>query len=373
MNYRTLAGERVSQLGVGAMRLPTQNGKIDEPRAIEMIRFAIDNGVNYMDTAWPYHREESEPLVGKALRNGYRERTFVATKSPIWLIEEESDFERILDQQLLRLETEQVDFYLLHALNKKHWETCRKCNALGFLKRMQEKGKVRHLGFSFHDELALFKEILDAFKWEFCQIQYNYLDREYQAGEEGLDYARSKNVDVIVMEPLRGGNLAGPIPGKVQTLWEKSGTAWTPVEWALRWIWNDPLVSLVLSGMSSLEQLKENIDIASTAAAGQLRQEQLLLVDQARTAYRSLIQVDCTGCGYCMPCPSGVDIPRNFSLWNEYHMFDRPERANQYRSIDAGARAEACTECGLCLSHCPQEIAIPEELRRVAAELAAQA
>lgn len=369
MKYRNLAGRRVSQLGFGAMRLPTKEGTLDEAGATKMIHFALDNGINYIDTAWPYHDGESEPVIGRALQGGYRKATYIATKSPTWLITDESDFEDILDKQLQRLQTDHIDFYLLHALNQKHWEICRRFDGLGFLTRMKEKGKILHAGFSFHDEFPLFREIVDTYDWEFAQIQYNYLDRTYQAGEAGLDYARSRGLDVIVMEPLRGGNLAGPLPSQVAELWKRGTNGWTPVEWALRWVWNDPLVSLLLSGMSNMEQLKENLRVASEASADSLSGEQLALVDSVEAAYRGLIPVDCTGCGYCMPCPSGVDIPGNFSVWNEYHMFGRNEKANRYSTLDEGVRADRCIECGACLDHCPQQIAIPTELKRLASAL----
>jgi predicted aldo/keto reductase-like oxidoreductase len=371
MLYRSLAGERVSQLGFGAMRLPTADGAVDVPETMRLLRYAIDNGVNYLDTAWMYHDGESEGVVGKALKDGYRDRTFVATKSPVWLMKDPADFDRYLDLQLERLDTDRIDFYLLHALSAGSWEKCRQMGALDFLGRAKMAGKIGHAGFSFHDELPAFKQIVDEGSWEFCQIQYNYLDRAFQAGLEGLQYAKARGIDVIVMEPLRGGSLARGVPPTVQALWDGAAVGRTPAEWALRWIWDVPEVSLILSGMGAIEQVEENLRTASSAPAGCLTPEERALVDAVEAAYRGETRIDCTECRYCMPCPSGVDIPRNFAQYNSYFMFMQdPLVKADYRWIPEDERASACTECGNCEELCPQQLPIQEHLKAVTAAFA---
>jgi len=371
MLYRKLAGEEVSQLGFGAMRLPTIDGSIDIPRTVRMLRAAIDDGVNYLDTAYVYHEGESEGVVGRALRDGYRDRTFVATKSPIWLVKERGDFERLLNTQLDRLATDRIDFYLLHALDAGSWEKCKRFGALEFLEQAKAAGKIRHAGFSFHDELPVFERIVDEAGLEFCQIQYNYLDRAFQAGEEGLRYAKAAGYDVIVMEPLRGGSLARGVPPSVQAVWDRARVRRGPAEWALRWVWDHPEVSLLLSGMGAIEQVRENIRTASTAPAGGLSEDERALVEAAEKAYRSETRIDCTACRYCMPCPSGVDIPRNFEHYNTFHMFMRDRQVkDDYSWIPEDERAEVCTECGNCEELCPQQLPIKKLLKEVAATFA---
>jgi hypothetical protein len=371
MIHRTLAGEKVSQLGFGAMRLPTKGSAIDEPGAIRMIRHAIDAGVNYVDSAWVYHGGESETLVGKALRDGYRKRTFVATKSPVWAVEKPEDFQGFLDKQLAKMGVECIDFYLLHALNAHTWGTCRKFGAIDFCRRMQKAGKIRHFGFSFHDSFPVFKEIVTAHDWEFCQIQYNYLDRAEQAGLEGLRLAHSRGTGVIIMEPLRGGNLVAPLPEKVLELWKTASRPRDSVEWALGWVFDHPEVSLVLSGMSTMGQVEQNLAIAGSVGPGSFTPEERALVDRTEELYRANSRIGCTGCRYCMPCPSGVDIPRNFKVWNEYFMFGQSANARgAWDWIPVSERADKCTDCQNCVSHCPQHLAIPGELRNLVADLA---
>ena len=366
MLYRTLAGERVSQLGFGAMRLPTLGGKINRAETTRMVRSAIDSGLNYIDTAYIYHGGESEEAIGEALQDGWRDKVFLATKSPIWLLEDPEDFPRILEEQLKRLGTDHIDFYLLHSLGVSTWDKCKRFDAIGFCERAKAQGKIRHYGFSFHDAGPIFLNILESHPWEFCQIQYNYLDRDYQAGQKGLDAALAQGTDVIVMEPLRGGNLAQNVPPSVQALWDGAPTQWSPAEWALRWIWNNPGISILLSGMTTQAQVDENLAIAANAQAHSLTAQELNLIDQAERTYRSLIQVGCTACRYCMPCPQGVDIPRNFSQYNEYFMFNQSEAAKGgYQWIPAAERADHCISCGVCVDLCPQQIDIPGIMGKV--------
>ena len=364
-----------SALGFGAMRLPTLDdapGKIDEPVATRMIRSAIDAGVNYVDTAWPYHEGESEPFVGRCLQDGYRERVKLATKMPCWLITEATEFDTYLDQQLERLQTETIDFYLLHALNKTQWPKVRDLGVLDWAQRAIADGRIRHLGFSFHDDLSLFKEIVDAYDWTFCQIMYNYMDTGFQAGTEGLKYAAGRGLAVVVMEPLRGGSLTRPAPSSVAEIWRQAPVARTQVDWALQWVWNHPEVSLLLSGMSELSHVEENVVSAANSGVGSMSTEELDLVDRVRDAYRSLSPIPCTNCKYCMPCPSGVAIPRIFDIYNQGKMYKDEETAKtRYnRFLRAEERADRCVACGSCEAACPQQIEIISWLKTVHAALA---
>lgn len=377
MLYRTVpkTGDSLSILGFGCMRFPTKNGSIDEERAIRQVRHAIDSGVNYVDTAPAYHFGKSEPLLGKALRDGYRERVKIATKLPPWEVQEPSDMDRILNRQISTLETDHIDYYLLHSLSKDSWEKMRDLGVLAFLDRAKAAGTIKNAGFSFHGTLPAFKEIVDAYDWQFCQIQYNFLDENNQAGKEGLQYAARKNLAVMVMEPLRGGNLAGPVPEEVKRIWDKAPVKRSPAEWGLRWIWDHPKVTVVLSGMNVDEHIDENIRIASTALPHSLSTEERDRVHHVKETYRRLMKVGCTGCGYCMPCPAGVDIPGCFALYNAHHLFpkDRSTRFH-YMGRHGGiigdvSYAGLCRSCGKCTKACPQHLPIPELLRDVKGDL----
>lgn len=380
MLYRKMPknGDELSILGFGCMRLPMAEGKIDEARAIAQIRDAIDNGVNYLDTAWPYHGGESEPLLGLALKDGYRDRVKIATKLPSWLIDNREDMDRYLNAQLEKLKTDHIDYYLVHALEGSSWD---KLEALGireFLDQAKKDGRIVNAGFSFHGLAEDFKRIVDAYPWVFCQIQYNFLDQQFQAGTEGLKYAGSKNIGVVIMEPLRGGNLGLPTPPPaVAGLWNEAETKRSPVEWALRWVWNHPEVTVVLSGMNQEAHIEQNLAIAGVAHAGSLTKEELGLVDRVARKYKELMQVGCTGCAYCLPCPMGVKIPKCFDFFNKMHMFGNKDEAKfMYIAFNSGATshdepgfASQCVACGECLEKCPQHIAIPEVLERVVDEL----
>lgn len=365
----------VSALGFGCMRLPTSDGNrfggnIDEAEAIGMLRHAIDNGVNYVDTAYPYHGGASEILVGKALQDGYREKVKLATKSPVWLISNEKDFDRLLEEQLNKLQTDHIDFYLLHALDKGRWNNViLKHNVLESAAKAKEDGRIRYLGFSFHDDGDTFMEILKGYEgWDFCQIQYNYMDRENQAGEKGLKAAAEKGLAVIVMEPLLGGKLATP-PVSVKTLIQeyegRKGS--TPADWALQWIWNQPEVSVILSGMTTMEQVEENLKSASQSGIGILGPEDLQLVDKVAEGYRSRTAIPCTACQYCMPCPNGVDIPRNFKMYNDGYMYEdvKGARVSYDRFMKEEDRAVNCIQCRICEEECPQKIEISRWMPKV--------
>lgn len=366
--------ESVSLLGFGCMRLPQVDEdpkNIDEDKAIKLIRDGIESGINYIDTAWGYHGEMSEPLVGKALKDGYRERVHLATKLPSWLIEKPEDMDFYLNKQLEKLQTDQIDFYLVHTLNTKFWENLKACGLFEFLDKIKADGRVKHIGFSFHDKLELFKEIVDAYDWSFCQIQLNYMDTEYQAGLEGLHYAADRGLGVVVMEPLRGGNIVNNIPQDIMDVWE--GSNWpkrTPAEWALRYVMNMPEVHVVLSGMGKEYEVVENIATAASSEPNHLSGEELDTIKNVSDIYRSRIQVNCTQCGYCMPCPFGVQIPRVFGMFNGAYIFnDREGHKNFYHMfIRPEGHASNCTECGACEEACPQHIPIIETMKRVVAD-----
>lgn len=380
MLYRKMpkTGEELSILGFGCMRLPLKDGAIDEPRAIAQVRHAIDSGVNYVDTAWPYHNGESEPLVGRALLDGYRARVKLATKLPSWIVKTREDMDSFLNAQLKRLQTERIDYYLVHALDGGLWDKVAGLGVADFLNKAKKDGRIGAAGFSFHGLSADFTRIVDAYPWDFCQIQYNYLDEEFQAGTAGLLYAASKDMGVIVMEPLRGGLLARPTPPPaVGAIWDQATTLRSPAEWALRWVWSHPQVTVTLSGMNEEAHIEENLAAAEQARAGALGQEELDLVERAGRAYQELMQVGCTGCGYCMPCPMGVDIPKCFDAFNGLHLTGNREemRMIYLLSVDGGlirqqsGLASNCVKCGECLEKCPQGIPIPDALERVVAEM----
>lgn len=377
MLYRKFGktNENVSVLGFGCMRLPLLPGgdpaKIDENQALELIHQAIDAGVNYIDTAYPYHGTgmgspgQSELFVAKALKNGYREKVKLATKLPSWLIKTRADMDKYLNEQLERLETDSIDFYLVHAINSQVWPVLKEAGIAEFLNEALEDGRIKYAGFSFHDKVDLFKEVVDYYEWSFCQIQYNYLDEKFQAGTEGLEYAARKDLGVVIMEPLRGGKLAANLPEDVQNAFNQSAVKRTPADWALRWVWNHPEVSVILSGMNSLDQVRENLNSANDAKANALTADEVVVLNKAKAIFKQKIKVDCTACGYCMPCPEGVNIPTCFSMYNNYHMFGKEEAYNFW--LTPQQKASNCVECGLCETHCPQGISIREELKNVKA------
>jgi uncharacterized protein len=367
MLYRKMnkTGEDLSVLGFGCMRFPkTDDGKIEEKEATEMLHYAIDNGVNYIDTAYPYHNGDSEPFVGKALKGGYREKVKLATKLPSWLIKEKSDFDKYLNEQLERLQTDHIDFYLIHALNNRFWPNLIEKELSAFIDKALKDGRIKYAGFSFHDSTKLFKEIVDYYDWDFCQIQYNYLDEENQAGREGLQYAADKGLGIIIMEPLRGGKIANKVPEPIMNIWNEAPVKRSPAEWALKWVWNHPQVNVVLSGMSTMEQVKENVKLSDEAKAKSLTEQELKLIDRVKTEYNSRLKVNCTNCNYCMPCPNGVPIPSHFSLYNDAFMFDDVEESKSMYDKHLKDKAE-CIECGECETKCPQNIPIIQELKNV--------
>lgn len=373
MKYRKFGSLdwKTSALGFGAMRLPVldnDSGRINEPLAMEMIRHAIDSGVNYVDTAYPYHQEQSEPFIGKVLKDGYRNKVKLATKMPSWFVKEAADLDRLLEEQLRRLDVDHLDFYLLHALNAQYWAKYKQLDVFTWAEKKMAEGLFEHLCFSFHDEYSVFEEIVNGYdNWTMAQIQYNYMDTDYQAGTKGLKLAASKGLAVVVMEPLRGGRLAkNPAPPKVEEVWARSEYDWSPAAWALQWVWNQPEVSTVLSGMSTIQQVDENLETASHSSVGLLKEQDLVLVEQARKAYESLAPIPCTQCEYCLPCPNGVSIPKIFEVYNEAIMYEEfsGSRWAYMNQIPAAARADNCVECGECEAACPQSIQIIDWLAK---------
>ncbi|UCB44063.1 MAG: aldo/keto reductase [Dehalococcoidales bacterium] len=367
----------VSVLGFGAMRLPladTETGKVDEPESIRMLRYAVDHGVNYIDTAYGYHAGQSEVIVGNALKDGYREKVKLATKLPVWLIENEESFDRFLNEQLERLQIEKLDFYLLHGLNSGSWPKVRDLGVIRWAEGAMTDGRFDYLAFSFHDNFETFKQIVDDYdNWTLAQVQYNYMDVDYQAGHRGVEYAANKGLAVVVMEPVRGGRLA-KAPGPVAEVWENATQKRSPAEWALLWVWNQPEVSIALSGMSTMEQVVENVATADRARPGILTTEELALVDRAREVYKGLAPIPCTNCRYCMPCSSGVEISRIFQMYNEAIMYDyRRAPRWAYSELKEEQRGDQCTKCGECMDVCPQEIDIPEWLQKAHMLLAPKA
>jgi predicted aldo/keto reductase-like oxidoreductase len=361
-----------SVLGFGAMRLPVIDGKmenINEEETGQMVRYAIEHGVNYIDTAFPYHEGHSEPCIGRILKDGYRDRVKLATKLPSWLIHSPDEFDRYLDLQLDRLQTGRIDFYLLHGLNRTFWPHLRDMGVLRWAERAIADGRIGNLGFSFHDDFPTFKEIVDGYDcWTMCQIQYNYMDVNFQAGTAGLRYAADKGLAVVVMEPLRGGRLTRKLPPDAAVILEKAHCTRSMAELALQWVWDHPEVSVVLSGMSKMAHVVENVAYAEHAADQTLTVQERKLIDRIREAYRGLTPIPCTNCQYCQPCPNSVDIPRIFELYNEALMYnDLRSPRFFYQSITglkAQQRADRCLECGECEAVCPQEIGIPEWLKK---------
>ncbi len=379
MQYRSFGrlDWKASALGFGCMRLPTPDGNrlsanIDEAEALRMIRHAIDNGVNYIDTAYPYHGGQSEVVVGKALKDGYREKVRLATKLPVWMVESAADFDRLLNEQLQKLQTDHIDFYLLHALNLSRWrDIVLKHDLLTHAEAALADGRIRHLGFSFHDGYESFEEIVNGSNlWSFCQIQYNYMDTENQAGTRGLKLAAGKGLAVVVMEPLMGGRLADP-PQDVRDAMGSFPVRRSPVEWALQWLWDQPEVSVVLSGMTTMAQVEENLSFADRSAVGSFSPAEQALIAEVKEKYSARIVIPCSKCNYCMPCPNGLNIPANFEFFNYAHLYDNVADA-QFRYkifLTEAQRASACIACGLCDELCPQGIAISEQMAKVAALL----
>ena len=369
----------ISALGYGLMRLPTMAGdpsRIDEAKAETAFLAAVDEGVNYFDSAYVYHDQKSEPFAGAVVeRHGLRDKVLLATKCPVWLVKERADWERLLNEQLARLRTDRIDFYLLHSLDAGRWETVRKLGGIEFLEKAKRDGRIGHFGFSFHDSLPVFKQIVDGYDgWEFCQVQYNYIDTAFQAGSEGIAYAAARQIGTIVMEPLRGGALAR-VPEGVKSIFAEFGKPRMAAEWGLRFALERQEVATVLSGMGSERELRENAAVASSARPNSMTRKELDLIERAAAFYRERMPVPCTTCGYCMPCPHGVIIPEVFAMYNAAVAFEvKEDRSAWYKKAYAGQgkgadSCAACAACGECLPKCPQSIRIIEKLAEAHAYL----
>ena len=372
MEYRKFGSLdwRGSSLGFGCMRFPVidgNNDQIDEKPAAEMLLHAIDQGVNYVDTAYPYHGGTSESFVGKTLDGGYRDKVKLATKLPSWKIEKAADFDLYLNEQLERLRTDQIDFYLLHALNEKLWKTIDELGVLSWVEKAKADGRIKYIGFSFHDENPIFRSIVDAYEsWDFCLIQHNFMDVDFQAGKKGLQYAAARGMGVVIMEPLRGGRLIDP-PQAIQDIWDRAEVKRSAADWSLQWLWNQPDVSLVLSGMSTMQQVQENIASASRSGIGRLTSAELDLVAKAKTTYEGFQLIPCTNCGYCVPCPEGVDIPRILKIYNDGIIYDKVDSAKDDYMIwvPDENKGNLCVVCGECEEKCPQDIPISDWMGKI--------
>ncbi len=369
-------GESLSVLGFGCMRFPKKGNTIDEEESAKMILSAIENGVNYFDTAYIYQNGKSETILGNVLAQGYRDQVNIATKIPPFMVKKTSDFDKIFNIQLQRLRTDHIDYYLIHMLmDVQTWDRLKALGAVEWIAEKKKSGQIHNIGFSFHGTKNEFVEIIDAYDWDFTQIQYNFIDENNQAGKSGLLYAASKGIPVIVMEPLRGGKIVFGLPDEVNELWKQMKPSRTVADWALRWVWNHPEVTLLLSGMSTQAQVDENILIANEVQAHSLTNEQLAVFEAAREIIRTQTKVNCTACGYCMPCPHGVDIPACFAAYNDKYL-NRKEFSSKFTYIqNTGAMsshpayASLCVQCRICEQHCPQRIVISERLKEVKTEM----
>ena len=368
-------GDELSILGFGCMRFPTKNGSIDEERSIALIRECIHKGINYFDTAYFYNGGKSESILGTALQGGYREKVKIATKLPPFMVKKLDGAKSIFATQLKKLQTDYIDYYLLHMLqDKAGFERLNNLGIIEWLEELKKEGIIRNIGFSFHGSRNDFEEILKSYSWDFCQIQYNYMDVNNQAGKYGLQLAHSMGIPVIVMEPLRGGRLADKLPKEVISEFKSYSEKRSPAEWALRWVWNHPEVTVVLSGMSDEKQLEENVKTASDAIPNSLSEEELKVFDRVMDIMHRKTKVPCTGCSYCMPCPFGVNIPACFSVYNDkYLLNEKSSKIIYYRTLGGlskqPAYASVCKGCGKCESKCPQHIEIRKELGKIKKEM----
>ncbi len=358
-------GVETSLLGYGCMRFPmTADGKIDEAEAEKLLDTALAAGINYIDTAWPYHNGESEPFVGKVLSKYPRDSYYLATKLPVWLVKSLDEVDTYLEKQLERLRTDHIDFYLMHSLDKEGWDRMVEMGTVKRLEELKAEGKIRYLGFSFHDKYEVFEEILNYRDWDFCQIQLNYMDTDIQAGLKGYELTAKKNIPLVIMEPVKGGTLAS-FSEDLEEEFHKLDRKASVASYALRWVGSLPNVKVILSGMSSMEQLQDNL--ATFADFKALSTEEKDTIYKVVAAIRARVQNGCTGCRYCMPCPMGVNIPGCFSAWNTYHMYRNYKMVSGQweNSIGEKGQPKNCIECGKCEKACPQKLPIREDLKKV--------
>jgi len=360
----------LSSLGFGTMRLPiNQDDTIETKQATDMISYGFDNGINYIDTAYPYHNGQSEILTGEILKNGYRDKVYLATKLPSWNIHLESDFDKYLNEQLSKLQVDQIDFYLLHCMNVNFWDQLNNFDLFRWAERIKKDGRIKYFGFSIHDSFPLFKTIIDSYDWDFCQIQYNYMNEKVQVGTEGLKYAGSKNIPVMAMEPLLGGTLAN-FPDHIQKLCDDANI--NPVELAFKWLLDKPEISCILSGMNNIDQVKQNIKIADSNDINSLTESESLLIELIIKEFGIISPIPCTKCNYCIPCPVNINIPELFGMFNALSVHKRAQDSlnkNLYSNIPIECNANACVNCKQCEKHCPQGIPISNWMPKVHAGL----
>ena len=375
MKYRTMGklGIQSSVFGLGCMRF---NGEasgdsiIDEEKAIALIRRAIDGGVTYIDTAYVYLDKTSEIVVGKALQDGYREKVTIATKMPSEYVHNREEMEALLEEELKKLQTDHIDFYLMHGIDKAKWEYFKSIGAPKFFEDMKEAGKIRYTCFSFHGPYEEFESILTDYDWDMVQIQYNFMDIDHQAGTKGLKLAAQMGIPVVIMEGLLGGRLSNA-PENVQVIYDQFPVKRTPVEWAFRWLCNHPEISVILSGCNEAEQIDDNLRIFDSTEPGSMSEEELKLIDDVRSAYLSRTKIGCTGCRYCMPCPNDVNIPGIFSVWNDQSLYHADPKSDWVMGmiVSGGHGADKCVECGACEAACPQGLNIIDSLKEAWADI----
>ena len=378
-------GDEIFPLGIGAMRLPTKNNSIDRESAQEFILYAIENGVNYIDTAYAYHGGESESFLGDILSLSgsdgvkYRDKIKLSTKLPSWMVRSREDMDAFLNEQLRKLQTDFIDYYYVHSVDLSTILRLKDLGLYEFLEKAKADGKIRNIGFSYHGSPHEFQTLIDDFRWDMVLVQYNYLDVNAQAGIRGIQYAYENDIAVFVMEPLKGGLLAGELPPEVSALFDEVDSSKSSVDWALSWVFNQNEITCVLSGMGSLDQMKENMAIAERVEIGSLSDDELDVLDKAQGIFNSMMKINCTGCGYCLPCPKGVNIPDCFNVYNEKYLFNKkafgvlPHAMVNYYMVVGGitnkqASAGLCNHCGRCKRLCPQSLDIPNELDRVKSE-----
>ena len=374
MQYRLdKYGNELSALGFGCLRFPQKNGRIDMDATRAQIALAVEQGVNYFDTAYVY--PGSEAALGEILESeGLREKVNIATKLPHYLIKSRSGLEKMFREELKRLRTDHVEYYLMHMLcDLDTWERLKKLGIEEWIAEKKKNGEIGQIGFSYHGGTEMFCRLVDAYDWDFCQIQYNYLDEHSQAGRRGLYHAHGKGLPVIIMEPLRGGKLVDLLPGEAKRAFADSGRGWTPAQWGLRWLWDQKEVTVILSGMNSREMVLENLRTASEARVGDLGEGERAVIARAVDAINAGVKVGCTGCGYCQPCPKKVDIPGAFAAYNRYHTESQAGAKREYLKCTlfrkTHTNAGNCIGCGKCEKHCPQGIEIRKELENVKQDL----
>jgi hypothetical protein len=361
-------GIETSLLGFGCMRFPTIDGKIDMKRTGDMLDNAINRGVNYFDTAYAYHDGQSELVVGELMKKYDRDSFYLATKLPLWFVDSREKAAQIFEEQLKKLQMDYVDFYLLHSMNKEHFELCKKLDLFSFCDELKRQGKIRYFGFSFHDSYEVFEEIINYRKWDFCQIQLNYMDTEDGPGMCGYELAEKLGVPVVIMEPVKGGTLANLSPDLRENL-EAVNPGKSAASFALRFVGSLPGVKVILSGMSNEEQVEDNLNTFDNFVP--LSNEERNVIEKNKKIMKARVQNSCTGCRYCMPCPAGVNIPEIFKTWNTYHMYQNYWTVNwNWEKMDVKEKPENCIECGKCEKACPQHIAIRDNLKKAGADLA---